>query len=158
MQPMKPTNMGDNNGTVADDGEMDWDCWYESASGNDSNWTVAGAGDEGSTCNRADGSGDDLYKGQDLSTNWASTGWKTVKFDTTYVRKYLGGGCNNFALALVMQAGAGDVANYKIEADEKSGSANKTWITIYYHGGAAAVTRGWGNHGKDQSGVMGNVR
>lgn len=158
IQPMKPINIGDNNGTVADAGEMNWDSWYEGTTGNDSNWTVAGAGDEGSTCNRGDGTGDDQYLGQDFFVNWSSTGWKTLKFDTLYVRKYLNTGCNNFALALSMFASAGDIANYKIEADEKSGSANKTWITIYYHGGAATTTRGWGNHGKDQAGVMGNDR
>lgn len=154
----KPTNIGDNNGTVADNGEMDWVAWDERGSGNDSNWTVAGAGDEGSTCNRSDGSGDDLYIGQNFDVNWASTGWKTIKFDTLYVRKYLNGGCNNFGLALAMTASAGDVAFYKIEADEKSGSANKTWITIYYTPSATTVTRGTGRLGRDNTGVYRNDR
>lgn len=158
LQMMKPTNIGDNNGTVADNGEMDWVAWDERGSGNDSNWTVAGAGDEGSTCNRSDGSGDDQYVGADFFVNWASTGWKTLKFDTTYVRKYLGGSCNNFALSLAMTAGGGDVAHYKIEADEKSGSANKTWITIYYTPVVAATTRGTGRFGRDNTGVYRNDR
>lgn len=154
----KPTNIGDNNGTVSDNGEQDWNAWDARTTGNDSNWTVAGAGDEGSTCNRSDGSGDDLYIGQNFDVNWASTGWKTIKFDTLYVRKYLNGGCNNFGLALAMNASAGDVAHYKIEADEKSGSANKTWITIYYTPSATTVTRGTGRLGRDNTGVYRNDR
>lgn len=158
IQMMKPTNIGDNNGTVADNGEMDWVAWDERGSGNDSNWTTAGALDDGSTCNRSDGSGDDQYNGADFSVNWSSTGWKTLKFDTLYVRKYLNGGCNNFGLALSMTASAGDVAFYKIEADEKSGSANKTWITIYYTPAATVATRGTGRFGKSTTGAYLNDR
>lgn len=158
IQMMKPTNIGDNNGTVADNGEMDWVAWDERGSGNDSNWTVAGAGDEGSTCNRSDGSDDDQDLGADFSVYWSSTGWQTLKFDTLYVRQYLNGSCNNFALGLSMFAGASDVTFYKLEADEKSGSANKTWITIYYTPVAATVSRGTGRLGRDNTGVYRNDR
>lgn len=160
IQMMKPTNIGDNNGTVSDNGEMDWNAWDARVTGNDSNWTVAGAGDEGSTCNRSDGSGDDQDLGADFSVNWSSTGWKTVKFDTLYVRQYLNGSCNNFGLGLSMTAtgGTGDVAHYKIEAAEKSGSANLTWITIYYTPVVAAVTRGTGRFGKSTTGTYLNDR
>lgn len=159
-QTMKPANIGDNDGTVSDNGEMDWVAWDDRVSGNDSNWAVSGATDEGSVCNRSDGTGDDLFLSEGFNTNWSGTGWKTIKFDTLYVRKYLDGGCNNFGLALSMNAtgGTGDEANYKIEAAEKSGSANLTWITIYYTPVVAAVSRGTGRFGKSTTGAYLNDR
>lgn len=156
---MKPTYIGNNNGTQADAGEMHWGAYNDRVVGpdaSDSTWGTTGAENVGSTCNHTSGSGNDRAANS-VSSTWASTGWKWIKGDTIMVRQWLGGGCNNFALAIigdVVSGDAGSKAFFKIEAIDHSDN-NPIRLIVYYH---TATTRGTGRFGRDNTGVYRNDR
>lgn len=159
----KPANIGDNNGTQADAGEMHWDAWDERGlSSADSAWGTAGAentaSSDASTCNRSDGSGYDRVDYITPTATPAGTGWKSCKVDTGNVRKWLDDQCHNFALTMIGDVIGGDVGSkafLKIEAIDNSDS-HSPYIVIYYHPGA--TTRGTGRFGRDNTGVYRNDR
>ena len=135
---------------------MSWSAWNYP----DSNWGTIGAELTGVTCNRSDGSGADIDSQSTYKTTglgWSGTGWKSLLIDTLIVRRYLDG-CNNSAIWLDGVPGGSGLTHLKIEADEKSGSANITFLTVYYHAGAVAATVGTGRFGKLPDGSYGNVR
>ncbi len=162
---LKPINIGNNNGTQADAGEMHWNAWDERGStATDSIWGTAGmngtAGTYVNTCNRADtANAYDRFTFTSPTYGGTGTGWASAKVDTNNLRNWFDQGCNAFGLTLVGGVVGGDVGSkafFKIEADEKAGSSNVAYIVIYYHGGA--TTRGTGRFGRDNTGVYRNDR
>lgn len=159
-QIMKPIFMGDNAGTAADAGEMSWVSWYESGN-DDSTWGTAGMGNQGTTCNRSDGSGNDYRNNSDGFTAIAfdATGWKSQKFDTLFVYNYLyTDACtdNGFGLTVLDRDGEGD-PDLVFEAKEKAASSNDAFIVIYYTA-VATTSKGTGRFGRDSQGIYRNVR